>query len=570
MVKTQNPPVQADPKASKLSPIEALSGAAQYVTHPFIRGIGGIKTDPATENLYLDFQRYTAHLKAEYTKRELQKPVSEYFKGVRGEIDAKKGKVGQVFRKDLTAKIGLYYPGISSEVRNKLDGVIGNQESGEVGEKKFNLLWAAIVKQIEEDQKKREEFEKSLRDAIEKSETNILEKISKNTLEQDEINKYQILVFFALISPFIPIPLFHPFAGFLNSFLTSGGVGNFLPSIFSTSGPLGGLASITDAMGLDDVMRAICNVLGAPLSIVDSVVLNPITTPIAGAVVNAVDGNSIIFPAVLALFANHLGGGGKGLLDRTFDLSDAKSKTEADAIDAKKALAKNFEQEKSKEIKDTKKRGEESIKKISEEERKIDIIKEVSEWLKTKYDSRSAACEMVIKSLFKEMDGDKKDSFAEELIKTLQNKSINRADQLLGQFHPKAEEDGFKKLLQLKASGRDNEVFNLLYLKEIKIDQDIADRELDHSDLLESMRKGIDVTKELGKLKTDVPKIDYDALPKEMDTKVNEVIKGVDYAQAKKAMEDEWDNRHKTAEQPSRSPGPPITNNQVQSIEKAK
>ncbi len=199
------------------------------------------------------------------------------------------------------------HPSLASFAENRLKDIAQEQAEGKISKAEFEAKKALIELEATEADEKHKEYIASLEQNLKKIDDAMLKQLTEDREESDTLNKYRLLQILLICSPFAPaIPVFgfvfqalHPFLGGVEN------LGEFVSSFFSTDGPFGQLAFLTDAMEMDKFTDIVLNDwFGGPTEVISTILQNPITTPIMNSVGESAAASAlIVIPALIGLEA---------------------------------------------------------------------------------------------------------------------------------------------------------------------------------------------------------------------------------------------------------------------------
>ncbi len=323
--------------------------------------------------------------------------------------------------------------------------------AGLIGREEFDALSKELDNQkgkFTKENKKRLEALNKMAEDVDRS---LLDKLGKNLDAKDELYQAQLLQFLILSSVVFPIPVFGLIFDFLEPFL--GGdlnLSEFLTSFFSVDGPFGKFAWVFDKMELDKAVSWITgDILGGPFDIVNGLLQNGITTPIASSVGNGVAGSPLSGLILLGLAEATT-----SVIEKTANNNVAGKNILSDAV---KSLEKGFLDQYRGTIEKNKLFEETSLKSEFDIKRRIFLADDAAKWLKEQHDKYPKSCEAFIKNILgdkavpilKILNGADKDAILTNLVKHFYETEFKTEKDKDGK-DTEIEGELFKKIAMLK------------------------------------------------------------------------------------------------------------------------
>ena len=365
-------------------------------------------------------------------------------------VDSEKWKEFQKYKNEFLER-ACNDPKLDAELKSQLQRFGRDFNSGLISKEEFDRL----IELNKEQAKKADAAHKAYIDSLEKAAKDandaILKKIKDDAIEGDDLNKYRIIQLLLLCSPLLPIPIAGVIFNALQPFLSGAlDIPNFLGSFFSVDGPFGDFAWLTDKIGLDDLTTMTGDLFGGPLSVVQNLVVNPITSPIMTSVGGALAGSPLTVFALVAAFE----------VATDYNKREIARLTKSANIlpDAKKSFDAAYEKLRAPEVERLKKQaGQYSAAEIALR-KNLFVAAKAAEWLQAKHKSHPKSCKTLLENLF----GDK----AKGLLKPDKSGLV---ENLIENLYKLINEAGFKSLLQLRQAGEalnDNTVDKVFSLDE--------------------------------------------------------------------------------------------------------
>lgn len=319
-----------------------------------------------------------------------------------------------------------------NQVMGQLQRLQNDENKGLINEAEFSQLFDFANKQQNAATEEHKQYLEKLKVAAETANKAILKKIKEDVTEGDKLNKYRIIQLLLICSPFLPIPiagvLLNAFQPFLSGALD---IPNFLSSFFSVDGPFGNLAWLTDKIGLDDLTQMVGNLFGGPIDVVQTLIQNPITTPIFTSLGGGFAASPLSGFALAALFDVATGYSNREM--------DRMEKAVSIFPDAANGFEKAYEKLRNEQLGNLEKQSEKFVDSEIELRKELYSAAKAADWLRSKYKVHPKSCEILLQNLF----GNKADT----LIKSLKN----RGD-VMGKIYELKSEEGFKSLLKLRGA----------------------------------------------------------------------------------------------------------------------
>lgn len=217
-------------------------------------------------------------------------------------------------------------PNLPTDIQQRLKQRLESLSNQCLSKADFDILTDFIKGEIKAEDEERRKYLEMLANVTKDVNEKALKAIGDDTKESDELHKYRLIQMLLICAPFFPIPIvglileaFQPFLSGAMNFP------QFLSNIFSMDGPFGKLAFFTDKMELDKLVNVTIGedgFLGGPMGLLNTIVQNPITTPIMGSVGTGMAGSPLTGLAFAAFF-----GGYSGYLKREFGTTAHEAKS---------------------------------------------------------------------------------------------------------------------------------------------------------------------------------------------------------------------------------------------------
>ncbi|MCE3254800.1 MAG: hypothetical protein K0R25_294 [Rickettsiaceae bacterium] len=338
------------------------------------------------------------------------------------------------FRNELLASV-LNHPNLNSSIAAQIKRIQKEQKDGLLTQAEFDALYEEIKKSAENADEKHKEYLAGLQKAVNDINEDLLKNISADLKESDNLHIHRIVQLVLFCSPFLPIPIAATFFNIFEPFLSGAlDMPSYLSSIFSTDGPFGKLAWLTDKMELDKLTKIIFgDVLGGPTAVVQSVLQNDITTPIASTV-GAGFSNSPLAPFAMmswynAFQKNHIGRDFDRMVKYADTLGNSKKSLRDKAEQIMKAERGRLDIE-----------GNDFSKKEVEIRNNLFAALNMADHLQSSYNENSQACEDLLNKIF-----GKDSEEAKKLIEALKKKD---QDALAKAFHKGLKNDKYKSVVE--------------------------------------------------------------------------------------------------------------------------
>lgn len=393
-------------------------------------------------------------------------------------VDSEKWKEFQKYKNEFLER-ACNDPKLDAELKSQLQRFGRDFNSGLISKEEFDRL----IELNKEQAKKADAAHKAYIDSLEKAAKDandaILKKIKDDAIEGDDLNKYRIIQLLLLCSPLLPIPIAGVIFNALQPFLSGAlDIPNFLGSFFSVDGPFGDFAWLTDKIGLDDLTTMTGDLFGGPLSVVQNLVVNPITSPIMTSVGGALAGSPLTVFALVAAFE----------VATDYNKREIARLTKSANIlpDAKKSFDAAYKKLRAPEVERLKKQaGQYSAAEIALR-KNLFVAAKAAEWLQAKHKSHPQSCKTLLENLF----GDK----AKGLLKPDKSGLV---ENLIENLYKLINEAGFKSLIKLREAEDkpQNANFNKVFFADNDDEKKLAESKTQQKKDIEAATKGIDADK---------------------------------------------------------------------------